>query len=94
MLPRYFGALMSVFYFEIADARPNIPCIGENLPSLAAARCFALKYAALLLCDQEDVFWEGEEWVMTVTDANRLTMFTIMICATAAPATLNLKKLI
>lgn len=85
---------MSVFYFEIADAKQNIPCVGENLPSLAAARCFALKYAALLLCDQEDVFWEGEEWVMTVTDANRLTMFTIMICATAAPATLNLKKLI
>jgi len=85
---------MSVFYFEIADAKPNIPCVGENLPSLAAARCFALKYAALLLCDQEDVFWEGEKWVMTVTDANRLTMFTITICATAAPATLNLKKLI
>lgn len=85
---------MPVFYFEIADAKPNIPCIGENLPSLAAARCFALKYAALLLCDQEDVLWEGEEWVMTVTDANRLTMFTIMICATAAPATLNVKKLI
>ncbi len=63
---------MPVFYFEIADAKPNIPCVGENLPSLAAARCFALKYAALLLCDQEYVFWEGEEWVMTVTDANRL----------------------
>ena len=85
---------MSVFYFEIADAKPNIPCVGEDLPSLAAARCFALKYAAMLLCDQEEVFWESEEWVMTVTDANRLTMFTIMICATAAPATLNLKKFI
>lgn len=84
---------MTIYYFEIADAKPAIPCVGENLPTLAAARCFALRYAAQLLCEQGEVFWGGEEWVMTVTDANRLTMFTIMICATAAPATLNLKKM-
>lgn len=85
---------MPIYYFEIADANPAIPCVGENLSSLAAARCFALKYAGLLIRDQGEVFWGGEEWVMTVSDVNHLTMFTIMICSTAAPATLNLKMLI
>ncbi len=82
---------MSVYYFEIADAEPAIPCVGENLPSLEAARCFALKYGALLLCEQGEAFWGGEEWIMTVTDADRLTLFTMMICVTAAPATMNVK---
>jgi hypothetical protein len=85
---------MSIYYFEIADAKPVIPCVGEDLPSIAAARYFALKYAALLLCDQGEIFWDGEEWLMTVKDANHLTLFTIMICATAAPSTLKLKKII
>lgn len=78
---------MPVFFFEIADAKPAIPCVGEKLPSLAAARCFALKYAGQLLCEQEESFWDEEEWLMTVTDANRLILFTIMICVTAAPVT-------
>lgn len=79
---------MSIYYFEIADAQPAIACVGEKLPSLAAARCFALKYAALLLCEQGEEFWADTEWVMTVTDADRLTLFTILICATAAPSTM------
>lgn len=83
---------MAIYFFEIADLKPVIPCVGENLPSLQAARCFALKYAAQLLCDQEEEFWDGDEWTMTVTDANRLTLFTIMICATAAPMTMVQNK--
>lgn len=80
---------MTVYYFEIADAHTAIPCIGENLPSLAAARCFALKYAALLICEKNPAMWEGEDWVMTVTDEKHLTLFTIIVCVTAAPSTMG-----
>jgi hypothetical protein len=83
---------MSIYYFEIFDAKPVIGCVGEDLPSIAAARYFALKYAALLLCNQSEIFWDGEEWLMTVKGANRLTLFTITICATAAPSTLKLRR--
>jgi hypothetical protein len=83
---------MPIYFFEIADANPPIPCVGENLSSLDDARCFALKYAAALLCEQKEPFWNGDVWVMTVTDANRLTLFTLMIYVTAAPSTLKLQK--
>ncbi len=80
---------MSVYYFEIADTEPAIPCVGEELPSLASARCFALKYAGRLICEQGPAIWNGEDWVMTITDANRLTLFTILVCVTAAPSTMK-----
>ena len=83
---------MSIYFFEIADANPPIPCVGENLASLDDARRFALKYAAALLCEQKEPFWNGDEWSMTVTDANRLNLFTLMIYSTAAPATLKFQQ--
>lgn len=78
---------MSRFYFNIADAHPPIPCEGAELPSVQAARCHALKYAGQILCDQEESFWDDDEWVMTVTDENQLTLFTITVGAFNAPST-------
>ena len=83
---------MSIYYFEINDSNPPIACVGEKLPTLHAVRCFALKYAAALMCEQGGDFWDGDEWVMTVTDANRLTLFTMTLFAAAAPATKLLKS--
>ncbi|TXC71228.1 hypothetical protein FSB78_09900 [Sphingomonas ginsenosidivorax] len=83
---------MSIYFFEINDSKPAIACVGEKLPTLHAARCFALKYAAALICEQESEFWDGEDWIMTVTDANRLALFTITIYAAASPATMPLSR--
>ena len=80
---------MARYYFDIADAHPAIPCEGEDLPSLAAARCHALKYASQLLCDQEPEFWDADEWVMTISDERHLTLFTLIIASTDAPSTMR-----
>jgi hypothetical protein len=78
---------MPKYFFNIADAHPPIPCAGVCLPSLAAARCHALQYAEQILCDQKPAFWDGDDWVMTVSDESHLALFVIMIGTFDAPST-------
>ena len=77
---------MPLYFFDIADANTAIPCQGAELSSLAEARCFALKYAGQVLCDQPASFWTDDEWVLTVSDEHHLTMFVIVISTLDAPA--------
>ena len=56
-----------------------------ELPDLAAARREAVRYAGELLIDAEGEF-QGEEWVVTVSDDAHLTLFTVNVLWTAAPA--------
>ena len=80
---------MSVYFFEIADCNPPIPCCGHIMAGLEDVRKYALNYASLLLVDQGSEFWDGDEVVMTVTDETRLTLFTITLSSTPAPSTMN-----
>ena len=77
---------MPKFFFEISDAYPVTPCVGADLASVSAARCYALKYAGEILCDQIESFWGDDEWTMTVSDANHLTLFVLTINTVDAPA--------
>ncbi len=56
-----------------------------TLPDLAAARREAVRYAGELLIAEDGAF-QGEEWVVTVTDEAHLVLFTINVLWTAAPA--------
>jgi len=56
-----------------------------ELPDIAAARREAVRFAGELLIDSEGSF-QGEEWVVTVTDDSGLVLFTINVLWTAAPA--------
>lgn len=80
---------MPRFYFDIEDAFPSILCLGEDLPSLTAARRHALQYAGMLLCEQEPPFWDADEWVMTISDENHLTLCTITINTFDAPSVMH-----
>lgn len=77
---------MARYFFNIADAYPAIPCGGQEIESIAAARRCALLYAGRLLSEQGPEFWDQGEWVMTVSDENRLTLFTINVSTCDAPA--------
>jgi hypothetical protein len=68
-----------MYFFDIVDAFPSIPCKGTDLGSLAAARRHALEYAGQALTDQLPSFWNDDEWTMTVSDERHLTLFTITI---------------
>jgi hypothetical protein len=79
--------LVPLYFFDIADAHPPIPCEGVHLATIAAARCYALKYSGQILCDQPLSFWDDDEWVMTVSDQNHLTLFTVTVGTLNAPST-------
>ena len=62
-MPRYF--------FDIADGDDFTDHQGSEWPDLAAARVEAVRYAAEVLKEMPERFWNTEEWVMTVRDALR-----------------------
>ena len=79
---------MPRFYFNIDDGLSTLDVEGTEIGSLAEARCQAIKMAGHIMCEAAGTFWDHHsEWIMTVTDEQRLTMFTLQICGTDAPAT-------
>ena len=43
-----------------------------------------MRYSAEVLKEMPERFWNSEEWVMTVSDANRVTLFTLKFLAEPA----------
>jgi hypothetical protein len=80
---------MPLYYFDIADAYPPVPCPGHEFETVAQARGHALKYAGQILLDQNPEFWNSDEWIMTVSDETHLTLCTLTISALNAPATMT-----
>lgn len=77
---------MPRYHFHVSDGDDVPDAQGTDLPDLAAVRVEALRYAGALLADAPEIFWSGEEWSMTVTDADQLTLFVLQFTATQAPA--------
>ena len=77
---------MAEYFFEIADENPPVPSGPIDLVDVAEARIYALRYAGELLSNQRTTFWANDEWKMTVTNENRLPLFTISITSADALA--------
>ena len=60
--------------------------VGIDLPSLAAAKCEALRHASKTVCDDPKQFWSTREFQMTVTDGRGLALFALTISGIEAPA--------
>jgi len=72
-MPRYF--------FDTADGDDFTDHQGSEWPDLAAARVEAVRYAAEVLKEMPERFWNTEEWVMTVRDALRRPILTLAFTA-------------
>jgi hypothetical protein len=72
-MPRYF--------FDIVDGDDFTDHQGSEWPDLAAARIEAVRYAAEVLKEMPERFWNTEEWVMTVRDALRRPILTLAFTA-------------
>lgn len=57
-----------------------------DLPSIAAAKCEALRYASKVVCDEVERFWDCGQFGMTVTDEEGLTLFSLFLTGVEAPA--------
>ncbi len=72
-MPRYF--------FDIVDGEDFPDLQGSEFADLAAARVEAVRYAAEVLKEMPERFWNCELWTMTVSDPCRNPLFTLKFLA-------------
>lgn len=77
---------MPIYHFHVHDGADHPDPDGKELPDLEAARVHAVAYAGQLLIDHPETFWSAEEWKVVVTNANGLTLLTLMFVGMEAPA--------
>lgn len=74
---------MPRYHFNLDDCQDEQ---GLVLADLAAAKCEALEFAARHICDAANMFWDREEWLLTVTDEVGLSIFQLNIVGTQSAA--------
>ncbi len=75
-MPRYF--------FDIINGQDFIDLQGSEWPDLSAARIEAVRYSAEVLKEMPERFWNNDLWTMTVSDANKVPLFTLKFLAESA----------
>ena len=77
---------MKRFYFHTDNGRSVFDDEGLDLPSFRSAKMEAARLFGELIRDQPEEFWATGELRLTVTDKDRLVLFTLELCGTEAPA--------
>jgi len=77
---------MPRYHFNIDDGKSSPDSEGRELENLQVAKCEAIKLAGREICEVAGEFWDRSEWSMAVTNDQGLTLFTLLIVATEAPA--------
>lgn len=75
---------MERYFFDIKDGHDLVDELGSEWAGLAAVRIEAVRYAAEVLKEMPERFWNAEEWTMCVSDRNRKPIFTLKFLAQAA----------
>lgn len=65
------------------------PSATVELPSLADAKCEAVRYAGRLMCDSADSFWDARDFQMIVSNDEGLALFSLHMIGTDAPSILG-----
>ncbi|HEX8481464.1 MAG TPA: hypothetical protein VF650_06155 [Allosphingosinicella sp.] len=77
-MPRYF--------FQVEDGEPPREAEAVELKDLSVAKCEAVKLAGQTICAQADSFWDREEWRLTASNEQGLTLFCLHFVGIDAPA--------
>lgn len=83
---------MPRYHFHVEDGTHLRDEDGVELPDLQAARCEAIKFAGSLICDAHDSFWALDDWRMTVTDADGLTLFCLILTSIEAASVASVAR--
>ena len=75
---------MARYFFDLKDGAEFPDLQGSEFPDLAAARLEAVRYSAEVLKEMPERFWNSEQWTMTVSDSNRVPLFTLKFLAEKA----------
>jgi hypothetical protein len=76
-------------FFNLAGAIYDPDREGMEMPSLAAARVEAARYAGEFIRDHPKLVWTGEEVRVEVTDSTQMILFTIIVLGIDSPATMQ-----
>ena len=86
---------MERFFFHLDDGSGEPHDLdGIELENVEAARCQAVELIAETLCNSPKTFWDADSYRVTVTDAAGLTLFSVEMIATLAPAMPNRVRII
>ena len=77
---------MPRFFFHTEDGERLNDAEGSELPDIQAAKDTAVQILAETLRGNSRLFWETESFRVTVTDEDRLTLFSLQVSATMAAA--------
>ena len=72
-MPRYF--------FHTADGSRERDTTGTELRDCNAARREAVRFAGAVLSHEPEILWDGHDFLIEVTDASDLMLFTIIMRA-------------
>ena len=72
------------FHFHVQDGQFRPDQDGVLLSSIEEARLHAIHLSAVILHRQEQAFWDGTEWQMSVTDETGEPRFALCFFAQAA----------
>lgn len=74
---------MPTYHFHVEG---DLAYTGVDLNSVVEAKCEAARFAGQVLCDAASKFWTSAEFHLRVSDEHDLTLFTLSITSTDAPA--------
>ena len=72
-MPRYF--------FNVYDGYSSLDQDGTELPDIYTAQNEAIHLSGEILREEGGKFWNGTEWKLEVTDANRVVLFVLHFSA-------------
>lgn len=77
-MPRYF--------FDARNGSADHDTVGTDLKDHSAARKHGIVFAGDVMHSEPNVLWDGQDFVIEVSDEHRALLFTITAFATNAPA--------
>jgi hypothetical protein len=74
------------FFYQLSGGRDDLGPSETVLPDVGAARRVAVRFLAQSLLDRAEGFWDQPDWEVIVSDEDQLTLFTLRVLGTDAPA--------
>ncbi|HMI19768.1 MAG TPA: hypothetical protein VK533_09505 [Sphingomonas sp.] len=74
------------YFFHTKDGSTHRDSVGVELPDKAAARVEAIRHAGVLMADEPEVLWDGQELHVEVSDEHGLQLFDVVCYVMNAPA--------
>ena len=77
---------MPQYFFHIDNGSVAHDDEGTVFKDLATAKCQGMKLVGQTMCDASETFWDQQEWSLTVTNEAGLSLFSVHVLGTEAPA--------